>query len=209
MKAPAKRKPKPPLTEEQRRLAEEHWELGLKFGRVWQQQYKSRGFQLPDELVESAVANGLIDAVRTFDPGRGFKFWTYAGWKLRGALLDAMRVHPVTGRQKRKPDFWEKSPKFVSLHRVPCNMLDGPKVVDIQHLLPDARTEVRGDRESFEALIRPLRRSARAALRLIFIEGLNQKEAGREIGVSESRCSQIVSEALAYLRAHHRDNAVA
>ena len=62
-------------------------------------------------------------------------------------------------------------------------------------------------RESFEALIRPLRQSARAALRLIYIEGLNQREAGEEIGISESRCSQIVKEALAYLRAHHDGDA--
>ncbi len=43
-----------------------------------------------DDLTSAGVL-GLIRAVETFDPGRGFKFETYAGHKIRGAILDELR----------------------------------------------------------------------------------------------------------------------
>jgi RNA polymerase sigma factor for flagellar operon FliA len=35
---------------------------------------------------------GLIDAIEKFDPGRGFKFETYAISRIRGAILDELRL---------------------------------------------------------------------------------------------------------------------
>src|SRR3954471_23325894 len=34
---------------------------------------------------------GLIDAIEKFDPGRGFKFETYAISRIKGAILDELR----------------------------------------------------------------------------------------------------------------------
>src|SRR3954451_12805122 len=34
---------------------------------------------------------GLIDAIEKFDPGRGFKFETYAIARIKGAILDELR----------------------------------------------------------------------------------------------------------------------
>lgn len=34
---------------------------------------------------------GLVDSIKRFDPTRGFKFETYAGYRVRGAMLDAIR----------------------------------------------------------------------------------------------------------------------
>lgn len=48
---------------------------------------------------------GLIKAVETFDPERGFKFETYAVPKIRGAILDELRALdwvPRTVRQKTR-----------------------------------------------------------------------------------------------------------
>ncbi|MFP4416468.1 MAG: FliA/WhiG family RNA polymerase sigma factor [Fibrobacterota bacterium] len=57
-----------------------------------------------DDLMSSGVL-GLIKAVETFDPQRGFKFETYAGHKIRGAILDELRSLdwvPRSVRQKAR-----------------------------------------------------------------------------------------------------------
>jgi RNA polymerase sigma factor for flagellar operon FliA len=57
-----------------------------------------------DDLVSSGIL-GLIKAVETFDPERGFKFETYAGHKVRGAILDELRALdwvPRSVRQKSR-----------------------------------------------------------------------------------------------------------
>lgn len=56
------------------------------------------------DLIGSGVM-GLIKAVESFDPGRGFKFETYATHKIRGAILDELRALdwvPRSVRQKSK-----------------------------------------------------------------------------------------------------------
>jgi RNA polymerase sigma factor for flagellar operon FliA len=48
---------------------------------------------------------GLVKAVETFEPQRGFKFETYAGHKVRGAILDELRALdwvPRSVRQKSR-----------------------------------------------------------------------------------------------------------
>lgn len=57
-----------------------------------------------NDLISSGVL-GLIKAVETFDPQRGFKFETYAGHKIRGAILDELRALdwvPRSVRQKSR-----------------------------------------------------------------------------------------------------------
>ena len=55
-----------------------------------------------DDLISSGVV-GLIDAIAKYDPTRGTTFKTYAEWRIRGAMLDALREldwAPRTVRQK-------------------------------------------------------------------------------------------------------------
>lgn len=57
-----------------------------------------------NDIVSSGIL-GLIKAVETFEPERGFKFETYAGHKIRGAILDELRALdwvPRSVRQKSK-----------------------------------------------------------------------------------------------------------
>lgn len=56
------------------------------------------------DIISSGIM-GLIKAVETFEPERGFKFETYAGHKIRGAILDELRALdwvPRSVRQKSK-----------------------------------------------------------------------------------------------------------
>jgi RNA polymerase sigma factor for flagellar operon FliA len=57
-----------------------------------------------NDLISSGTM-GLIKAVETFEPERGFKFETYAGHKIRGAILDELRALdwvPRSVRQKSR-----------------------------------------------------------------------------------------------------------
>jgi len=44
---------------------------------------------------------GLIDAVERFEPARGFKFETYAGTRIRGAIIDELRAADWVPRSVR------------------------------------------------------------------------------------------------------------
>lgn len=50
---------------------------------------------LPQNVDQSDLVSygifGLIDAIEKFDPKRGFKFETYAIWRIKGAILDELR----------------------------------------------------------------------------------------------------------------------
>lgn len=54
-----------------------------------------------DDLIGHAII-GLIDAVDKFEPARGIKFETYAIPRIRGAVIDALRVLDWVPRSVRK-----------------------------------------------------------------------------------------------------------
>jgi RNA polymerase sigma factor FliA len=53
-----------------------------------------------DDLI-SAGQFGLMDAIRGFDPERGFKFKTYCSTRIRGAILDQLRTQDWVPRLVR------------------------------------------------------------------------------------------------------------
>jgi RNA polymerase sigma factor for flagellar operon FliA len=62
-----------------------------------------------EDLMSTGIL-GLIKAVETFEPERGIKFETYAGHKVRGAILDELRAQDWVPRSVRQ--------KSRDLHRV-------------------------------------------------------------------------------------------
>lgn len=50
-----------------------------------------------DDLMQSGMV-GLLEAANNFDPTRGASFETYAGIRIRGAMLDDIRKHDWTPR---------------------------------------------------------------------------------------------------------------
>lgn len=50
-----------------------------------------------DDLMQSGMV-GLLEAAGNFDPNRGASFETYAGIRIRGAMLDDIRKHDWTPR---------------------------------------------------------------------------------------------------------------
>jgi RNA polymerase sigma factor (sigma-70 family) len=60
--------------------------------------YRGRGLDLPDLVQEGNL--GLITAVERYDPGRGFRFSTYASWWIRQAIVRGLATR---GRPVRLP----------------------------------------------------------------------------------------------------------
>jgi len=57
-----------------------------------------------EDLVSAGII-GLLDAMEKFDPTKGASFKTYAGWRIRGAILDEVRALdwvPRSVREKAK-----------------------------------------------------------------------------------------------------------
>lgn len=54
-----------------------------------------------DDLVSAGVV-GLLTAVMAFDPARGYRFSTFAGARIRGAMLDEMRRRDIAPRSVRR-----------------------------------------------------------------------------------------------------------
>ncbi len=61
-----------------------------------------------DELINDGVI-GLIEAMRRYDPTRGVGFSTYAGHRIRGAMLDGLRVRDPLPRRVRRAQKAEQS----------------------------------------------------------------------------------------------------
>ncbi len=61
--------------------------------------------RLPDSVELADLASygmfGLIDAIEKFEPERGFKFETYAGTRVRGAIIDELRAADWAPRSVR------------------------------------------------------------------------------------------------------------
>lgn len=54
-------------------------------------QYQNQGMDLQDLISEGNI--GLIKSIDKFDPARGNRFITYAGWWIRQAILQALNEH--------------------------------------------------------------------------------------------------------------------
>lgn len=81
------------------RLVERHLALVHHFaGRM---KPRTGGAVEREDLVSAGVL-GLMNAVSCYDPGRGFRFSTFAAQRIRGAMLDEMRRRDVAPRSIRR-----------------------------------------------------------------------------------------------------------
>src|ERR671935_2054647 len=83
---------------------------------------------LPQNIEQSDLVSygifGLIDAIDKFDPGRGYKFETYAISRIKGSILDELRSIDWVPRSVRaKARSLEKAYAKLesSLHRAPTD----------------------------------------------------------------------------------------
>ncbi len=101
------------------RLAERHLPLVHHFARRLESQTGS-ALEL-DDLV-SAGTLGLLDAVSSYDPERGYRFSTFAARRVQGSMLDELRRQDVAPRSVRRKErrLAEAGERLaVSLNRLP------------------------------------------------------------------------------------------
>lgn len=195
-----------------------------------------------DDLVQSGMI-GLLEAARKYDLSKGASFETYAGIRIRGAMLDEIRkgdwaprsvhrksrkvaeaiksVEMRTGTDAKDQDVAaELGMSLDEYHSILQDasgsrlfsfddMLEGDDSV-IETVAGEISNPLDGiESDSFRAelaeAIAALPERERLVLALYYDEELNLKEIGQIIGVSESRVSQIHTQAALRLRARLGD----
>jgi RNA polymerase sigma factor for flagellar operon FliA len=157
-----------------------------------------------DDLLQEGTF-GLASAIDSFDPDRGVKFGTFAARRIRGRMLDALRLADWVPRLERQRGV--EAPVIQSLHATAAatevrNVEFAEIVEDKAAQLPYARLS---GSETWQALIRILPTEFRLMMTMRYVDDLTMKEIGQAIGMSESRISQIHAEALRIMKAAMTD----
>lgn len=191
-----------------------------------------------DDLVQAGL-EGLLEASRNFKPGMGASFETFAGIRIRGAMLDEIRrgdwsprsVHrnaralaesfgKLEAQLGRAPHPEEQAAALeiplADYHDMARNALsvqlqsldesineqgmDRLDFVEDDQADPADQVEDINLRERLASAIGELPERDQLLLSLYYKEELNLKEIGKVLGVSESRVSQLHSQAALKLR---------
>jgi RNA polymerase sigma factor for flagellar operon FliA len=191
-----------------------------------------------DDLIQSGMI-GLLEAARNYDETQGASFETYAGIRVRGAMLDEIRkndwvprsVHKKTrmvaevvreienrtGRDARDHEIAEGLGMTLDEYNKILKETGGQRIFSFDEIgldgtslsetYADDRTgpleglQSDGFRNHLMEAIAGLPERERLVMSLYYDEELNLREIGAIIGVSESRVSQIHSQAVIRLQA--------
>jgi RNA polymerase sigma factor for flagellar operon FliA len=196
-----------------------------------------------DDLIQSGMI-GLIEAAKNFDGSKGASFETYAGIRIRGAMLDEMRrgdwtprsVHKNSrlisstiaeleaefGRDVKDFEVAEKLDITLDEYHHMLNEVSAGKIIGIEDLgvtedvivtsKDDESQDVAFDgiasnmfQQALVNAIKTLPEREALVLSLYYDEELNLREIGEVLEVSESRVSQIHSQAMVRLKSRLRD----
>lgn len=198
-----------------------------------------------DDLLQAGMI-GLIEASRKYDADQGASFETYAGIRIRGAMLDELRrndwapksvhrkVRDITeaireienreGRDARDEevigllnisrDEYYKTLQNISTHKVISWEELGVDEEAIRHSVvehrPGLHEELERSRfqEKLAEAIASLPEREKMIVSLYYDSELNLREIGSVLSVSESRISQLLSQAHIRLRARMQDWAI-
>ncbi|MGI9296165.1 MAG: RNA polymerase sigma factor FliA [Pseudomonadales bacterium] len=195
-----------------------------------------------DDLIQAGMV-GLLEAARNYNGAKGASFETYAGIRIRGAMIDDVRkgdwvprsvhrnsrriaaaVKAIEDRQGREATDVEIAAelgvaldeyfnfltdtnvsRLFSLDEL-CtqeSQLDIP--ADPNDVSPSQAVQASHLRAAISEQINDLPEREKLVLALYYDEELNLKEIGQVLGVSESRVSQIHSQAMLRLRGRLSD----
>lgn len=191
-----------------------------------------------DDLIQSGMI-GLLEAANNFDHTKGASFETFAGIRIRGAMLDEIRrgdwvprsVHKNSrmiseaiknleaayGRDVSDVEVAEKLDISINEYHHMLNEVSSGKILGIDDLgvsedvieiaqnhqqdEPYANIEHNIFKKSLAECISSLPEREALVLSLYYDEELNLREIGQVLDVSESRVSQIHSQAMHRLKA--------
>ncbi|GAA4652313.1 RNA polymerase sigma factor FliA [Kistimonas scapharcae] len=190
-----------------------------------------------DDLVQAGMV-GLLEAARKFDVDKGASFETFAGIRIRGAMLDEIRrgdwgprsvyrnsrrvseairaVEARLGRDSRDAEVAAEMDVSLEEYFNILQDLRGCRLFSFEDMFdseesrlqrrsennaPEMDLQTEKFRKALGSAIETLSEREQLVLNLYYEKELNLKEIGKVLGVSESRVSQIHSQAALRLRA--------
>lgn len=191
-----------------------------------------------DDLIQAGMV-GLLEAANNYDATQGASFETYAGIRIRGAMLDDVRkndwaprsvhrnnrrvaavvrqIENDKGRDARDTEIAAALDMDIKEYNRILQDASGHKILSFEDVgsgdesmldsIPNPQGELldmvqKDDLKSLVATaIASLPERERLVMALYYDEELNLREIGAVIGVSESRVSQIHSQAVIRLQA--------
>lgn len=191
-----------------------------------------------DDLIQAGMI-GLLEASRNYDATQGASFETYAGIRIRGAMLDEIRkndwaprsvhrkarkvaeavrqIENIKGRDARDNEVAEQlglsldeyhqvlqdASGYLVLSFDDMGVDDEALATAVSHHVPSPFEGLQREdfKKSLADSIAGLPERERLVMTLYYDEELNLREIGAVLGVSESRVSQIHSQALLRLQA--------
>lgn len=195
-----------------------------------------------EDLLQAGML-GLLEARNNFDASKGASFETFAGIRIRGAMIDEIRrgdwvprsvhknsrsiasaikeIEQQTGRDARDTEVADKLGVDVEDYRQMLMEVSSGHMMDFEGLgvtedyfsqglsdssmTPLERIQKEDFRNSLAGAISSLPEREKLVLALYYDEELNLKEIGEVLGVSESRISQINSQAMLRLQSRLKD----
>jgi RNA polymerase sigma factor for flagellar operon FliA len=196
-----------------------------------------------DDLIQSGMI-GLLEAAKKFDGSRGASFETYAGIRIRGAIVDEIRkgdwvprsVHRNSrlisntirqlearlGRDAKDSEVAETMGISLDEYYAMSRDASASRLFSIDDTFESDESVVSDDKKSpfvdphdgaqqqaltasLATAIDNLPEREKLVLSLYYDEELNLKEIGHILGVSESRVSQIHSQAALRLKSKLKD----
>ncbi len=185
------------------------------------------------DLIQAGML-GLLEAAANYAANRGASFETYAGIRIRGAMIDALRkldwaprsvhrkaravaaamrdIEKETGRDARDSEIAERlGIGITEYHSIvqdaaSCRLAsldDATATVSMPDDSADPFREVadEGFRTALAQSIETLPERERLVMSLYYSDGLNLKEIGAVLKVTESRVCQLHGQALVRLKA--------
>lgn len=197
-----------------------------------------------DDLIQAGMI-GLLEAARKYDASRGASFETYAGIRIRGAIVDEMRrgdwaprsVHrnarrvseaistleARSGRDASDAEIAGELGVDIAEYHTMIQDSASSRLFSLEETFQDDQGRVTGEpvgthftgpaesvqqnamRAALVGAIERLPEREKMVLSLYYDEELNLKEIGLVLGVSESRVSQIHSQAALRLKGRLAD----
>ena len=188
-----------------------------------------------DDLMQAGML-GLLEAASNYAPNRGASFETYAGIRIRGAMIDALRkldwaprsvhrkaravaaavqeIERHTGRDARDTEIAARlGVPLEEYHSIvqdaaSCRLatLDDTTAAAAEDAAdPFRETAEEGFREALAQAIEGLPEREKLVMSLYYSDGLNLKEIGAVLKVTESRACQLHGQALVRLKARLSD----
>lgn len=195
-----------------------------------------------DDLIQTGMV-GLLEAAKKYDASLGASFDTYAGIRIRGAMLDEVRrldwtprsVHQKSrmvseaineienklGRDAKASDITEHLGLTSTEYNKILQDSQGCRTFSVEELSeaadpilesggnvsPEPLGELSKDnfKDALAVAIEQLPEREKLVVSLYYEEELNLREIGEVLGVTESRVSQISSQAMIRLRSKLSD----